>query len=97
MANTSEYTVTFYMLNVKCLLFCQTTRSGAHNSRNCQEKCLFSGIRVQARQCLSFSKGIRDWQGHDLLYLQIFCDSLEGLRPGELPGAVLLSHPVSLH
>lgn len=53
---------------------------------NCPEECLFSGIRAQARQCVSFSKGMGDWQGHDLLYfLGPFVIPRRGRGHGELP------------
>lgn len=73
------------------LLFFTLLLLVARNASNCPEECLFSGIRAQARQRVSFSKGTDDWQGHDLLYLQVLCDSPEGLRPRQAPLALLHS------
>lgn len=79
---TSSYQIFFWLLLLLPV---------ARNASNCPEECLFAGVRAQARQCVSFSKGMEDWQGHDLPYLQVLCDSPEGPRPRRAPLAPLRS------
>lgn len=68
------------------LFFFPLASSSPPPPSNCPKECLFSGIRAQARQCVSFSKGMGDWQGHDLLYfLGPFVIPRRGRGHGELP------------